>query len=176
MVDSSFTNLSPSDLAGNTQWETRKNRKLQQKITIKKTSLLVMTDHISTHTTSLFQGHQILQKGLYNSSCTDSNPVFQSLPQTSRDNVVIVISLIHESILETRVPYPHQVVKTNAHQHYVMHSVWLLPQHGEQTLESVLSDAKGIFHNLPSPRNSVVKDSLKLWQIVASKGLHRPNP
>ncbi len=48
----------------------------------------------------------------------------------SRVNV-FVIFLVHDSIQETWVMYSHLDVKTDAH------SDWLLPQRGEQTLESV---------------------------------------
>ncbi len=87
-------------------------------------------------------------------SATNSRHILHlcTISPFSRDNVVVVFFLVHDIILESRVPYPHQVMKTHARQHYVAHSVWLLPHCGEQTLESVPQDAKGIFHNLPSPR------------------------
>ena len=91
--------------------------------------------------------------------------------------MVYVFFTVEQLVLESRMPYPHQIVQDNASFHDDFDSGGVMLHGSQQNLEAVNQDSDlGIFNHPPGAGKPVVKCTLFIVQTPTAVWLHHGLP
>ena len=69
----------------------------------------------------------------------------------SRNHLMIVVLTVHANVLLTWIPHTHEIVQTHARGNDEPHCCWSMVHGGEEYLEPIGKDAKGILDHTTCP-------------------------
>ena len=86
---------------------------------------------------------------------------------------MVLVLLVDEVLVKSRIAESHQVVQTTGGLHYGGHCFTWLLRGGQQALEAVGQDAKCILYNATCTRQTVVEDAFFISEVSFGKWLLR---